>query len=239
MDDGARNGVYSMQFERRHSQVKEEIVHRRQCPKAADHAAEQAAISQKAAARENAVRLMMRASLNFVDISAKVDALHRQLDNANRAGLTGHPMWARVPGIFGGTRLQLFEVSELSPFLNAGEVAVVSRCVELGLQHQVLIETIERYNQGRSKLKELLPPEALANGSLLTPANQALLLRLTPYTDELDSLISIFKGRAEKQLERARELNVIVGEAGTRLFGASFPRVNPKALGATTSSQQS
>lgn len=199
--------------------------------KAAEQAERNAEGDRKALARDNAVRLMMRASLILVHIDAIVASLHRQLENANRDGLTGHPLWARVPGFVGSSRLQLFEVSELSPFLDAHEFALVARCVELGLQHEVLVETIARYNRSRDRLRELLPPEALDDGMLFTPANEQLLNRLTPYTADLDNLVAKIKTRSEEQLVRAREVNEMVGKAGERLFGPGFPRVNPVETG--------
>lgn len=198
--------------------------------KAAEHVSKQAEDARLASARDNAVRLMMRASLILVDIEATVDALHRQLENANQSGLTGHPLWARVPGFVGSSRAQLFEVTELSPFLDAKEFGIVSRCVELGLQHEVLTESIARYNQARSKLKDVISAEDLGDGLLFTSANRDLLNRISPYTVELDSLISQIKNRSEKQLDRARELNLLIGSAGEKLFGATFPRVNPSKL---------
>lgn len=184
------------------------------------------------AARDNAVRLMMRASQILVHTRATVDSLHRQLENANTYGLTGHPMWARVPGIIGSSRLQLFEVAELAPFLDFHEFALVSRCVELGMQHEVLIASIDQYNRVRAKLKDVIPAEALEDGTLFTRANERVLARLTPYTVELDNLMAQIKDRAEIQLKRAIELNVMIGERGEGLFGPGFPHVNPAAMDA-------
>lgn len=199
---------------------------------AIDHASKQVEIARKAVARDNAVRLMMRASQILVHIKATVDSLHRQLENANSHGLTGHPLWARVPGIVGSAQPQLFEVEELAPFLEAHEFALVSRCVELGMQHEVLVASIEQYNRVRTKLKDLIPAEALEEDTLFAPANEKVLLRLTPYTAELDSLMAQIKDRAETQLKRARELNVSIGETGEKLFGPGFPHVNPAAMDA-------
>lgn len=199
---------------------------------AIDHASKQVEIARKTVARDGAVRLMMRASQILVRIKAIVDSLHRQLENANSHGLTGHPLWARVPGIVGSSQPQLFEVEELAPFLDAHEFALVSRCVELGMQHEVLVASIEQYNRVRTKLKDLIPAGALEEDALFAPLNEKVLLRLTPYTTELDSLMAQIKERAETQLKRARELNVLIGETGEKLFGPGFPHVNPAAMDA-------
>ncbi|WEK03873.1 MAG: hypothetical protein P0Y65_17015 [Candidatus Devosia phytovorans] len=199
---------------------------------AIDHSSKQHEIARIAAARDNAVRLMMRASQILVHIRATVDSLHRQLENANRYGLTGHPMWARVPGIVGSTRLQLFEVDELAPFLEAHEFALVSRCVELGLQHEVLVASIDQYNRVRAKMKDLIPPDALEDGTLFDSDKEKVLARLVPYTAELNALMAQIKHRSETQLSRARELNVLIGERGEKLFGPGFPHVNPAEMDA-------
>lgn len=100
------------------------------------------------------------------------------------------------------------------------------------MQHEVLVASIQQYNRVRTKVKDLIPAEALEEDTLFAPANERVLLRLTPYTAELDSLMAQIKDRAETQLKRAHELNVSIGETGEKLFGPGFPQVNPVAMDA-------
>ncbi|KFL31437.1 hypothetical protein JP75_07735 [Devosia riboflavina] len=193
---------------------------------AAKDAAKQAEADRTAIARANAIKLMMRASIMLNDVKSTVDAIHNQLDKANQHRLTGAPLWARIAGVVGGSRLQPLEIDELLPFIDARKYDLVSKYVELTMQHEVLNDSVDLYNKLRANLKDMLSATS-ADGTLLyTPATPETEAKIRPHTVEMESLIQQIKPRAEAMLKAAIDLNSQIGPAGREMFGPSFPGVD-------------
>lgn len=189
--------------------------------------AQSEASAKTEADRASTVRIMLGASLVLNDAIGTRDAIYSSLQKANEVGLSSQPLWHRVVPILGKPFENPISLDDLAPLITAREYDVVSRVVEMHMQHRVISQSLQVYSEKRTALNAMMPSRMVDRGSglLSWEGNDEDTARLAPFTTELESLATILKDRVENFVPFAKKLNDDIGHVGEQLYGKTFPRV--------------
>ncbi|MER8388260.1 hypothetical protein NKH14_22565 [Mesorhizobium sp. M1380] len=179
-----------------------------------------------------ALRAMFTASIIHSDITSTKGAIDASLQRANEAGLSGQPVHRRVNSIVGLMPAKQLDTDVLAPFLEARELSLVHRYVEMHLKFEALSDMILAFNERSTRVRGMLGEVvASEDGTLVVDAS--LEGRLAPIEMELASLISFIRPALQTLELASRSVNLDLGIAARKYFrDKHFPKFVPDELAA-------
>lgn len=176
------------------------------------------------------VKAQFQASLILSDAEATVTAIEDSIAKTAEAGLSDAPLFNRIMPIVGFMTTPPTDIETIGPLIDAKENGLVQEYFELHAKHEVLTQSLRRFDQVKEDLNERVSPFMTWHEGLvqveLTPQREA---QLRPFFDSANSLAEQIQVMALEVRRLARSTTYGIGPAARRIYNDdTFPILIPK-----------
>lgn len=176
------------------------------------------------------VKAQFQASLILADVEATVSAIEVSITKTAEAGLSEAPLFNRIMPIVGFMTTPLVDIETISPLIDAKENRLVQDYFEMHAKHEVLTQSLRRFDQVKEDLNERVSPFMTWHEGLvqveMTPQREA---QLKPFFDSANSLAEQIQVMAIEVQRLARSTTYGIGPAARRIYNDDkFPILVPK-----------
>lgn len=202
----------------------------RQAKSDRDHQEHQELKAKLARDKALLVKAQFQASLILADAEATVTAIEASIAKTAEAGLSDAPLFIRIMPIVGFMTTPPTDIETIGPLIDAKENGLVQDYFELHAKHEVLTQSLRRFDQVKEDLNERVSPymtwhEGLAQVAM-TPQREA---QLKPFFDSANSLAEQIQAMALEVRRLARSTTYGIGPAAQRIYNDKrFPILVPK-----------
>jgi hypothetical protein len=175
------------------------------------------------------VKAQFQASLILADVEATVAAIDASLAETAEAGLSEAPLFNRIMPIVGLMTTPPTDIETIGPLIDAKENGLVQDYFELHAKHEVLTQSLKRFDQMKEDLNERVSPfMAWHEGLVQVEMNPEREAQLKPFFNSADSLAKQIHAMALETKRLARATTYGIGPAAQRIYkDDEFPILVP------------